>query len=553
MNFPARIVTYRQKIFIIKKMTVPRFSLPLIILFFLFPYLLAANDILTDSFEETPGRGLVINTNPNGVKVFIDGVERGSTPLNLKNVLTGVYQIRLQKEGYRERNLSVVLNDTRSLIVSIKITEILGTVIVTIKGDEEQSPPEPQLIYASTLEDKTLRAYSLTGNKTALRLPAGYRTIKARAFGWEDESVTVLVDENKTAEAEIKMKKASFIMKNISADRRRFNPLNYGNLGVTEFRYEVSAPGEGRFNVIDSGGSSVYTSGFKQFDTWIQKETWNGRDSSGNPVPEGIYAILIEADGMSGETDSLRINIEINYLTGIFPLSMESGFSGLIFTPMPNALPAGSYQFGAGLLFGNFLIQNTNNETIKTFGFPFKFNMRISPVKNLELTAFFNINPFYDYKTRVGISGSVKYSIVNGEKIPLSFAAGGSYAWANENGSYPLSPGKGVGLFTPLSFNYKRFSAVFCPAAFWRGPEKAVPELQLCAGAHYRAGTLNAGLSYRFEIDFENEKTAENAKHLTGAELHINLKNFVISLNSGLWTRSGLISGFGGVGIGMIF
>ncbi|MCL2443608.1 MAG: PEGA domain-containing protein, partial [Treponema sp.] len=63
--------------------------LPLIFLC-IFPYTLAARDvsnIIGDNFEETAGRGLVIRTNPAGVKVYIDGIERGETPVVFDNML----------------------------------------------------------------------------------------------------------------------------------------------------------------------------------------------------------------------------------------------------------------------------------------------------------------------------------------------------------------------------------------------------------------------------------------------------------------------------------
>ena len=534
-----------------------RFGLTAVFLFCIFPVLLAANDIVMDKFEEIAGRGLIVRTNPQDVRVFIDGVERGVTPVTFENLTAGEYQIRLQKEGYNERIFNVTLFDTSRLVVSIRMPETRGFAAVSVKGDDGQTPVNPQLIYASTLGDNSLRTYTMTENETSLaasavlNLPAGYRTITARSFGWEDESVTVLVDENNIVSAEIKMKRASFKMGNASQSRRRFNPLNPGNLGVTEFRFEVSAPGEGRFTVIDSGGFAVYTSELKRYDTWVQRETWDGRDLTGSPVPEGVYTVLIEADGMSGESGSLRLETEINYSAGIFPQSLDSGFSGLVFAPAPNALPAGSYQFNASLLFGSFISHNGMAANI--FGFPFKIDMRVSPVKNLELATVFNINPYPENGTGWGVSGSVKYNFIDSEKTPFAFAAGISYAWAGENGEYPLSPGKGAGLNLPLSLELRPFSIIFCPAAFWRGPEGLIPELLLSAGILYRGTILSAGISCRCEIDFENEDTADAIKNLAGAEIHITLSNFVISLRGGAWMKGEGAGGFGGIGIGMIF
>jgi len=536
-----------------------RFYFLFILLFFLIPCLLCANDIPPDRYEEIPGRGFEINTEPHRAKVFVDGVERGLTPLKLDNLIPGVYQIILQKEGYYERNFNIVLTDTRRLVVSMYMAEMFGTVNVTVTGEDGQLPENPQLTYSGKPDDETVLITSdLIENENhaasaELTLHAGFRTITARAFGWEDQTVTVLVEDNKTAELHITMKKAAFKINNITINRRRLNPNNYRNLGEIEFRYEVSAPGEGRFNVINSDGATIYTGDFRKYSEWLQKEKWNGRDYEGNPVPEGIYTILVEADGTLGETDSIQTEIEVSYSTGIFPMSLESGISGLMFSPLPNALPLRSHQLGISMLFGKFLVQNDDKENVNTFGFPFKISARIALFKRTEITAVFNLNPHPGYKLGWGLSGSLKYNFVSAEKMPVSFAGVISYAWADENGDYPLSPGKGVGVHLPLAFEVKQFSITFSPAVFWRGPEGAVPEVLVSGGALYRGGMINAGLSYRCEINMESENIAKSLKHLAGAEIHITLLNFVISAHGGLWAKNGFIGGFGGIGIGTIF
>ena len=528
----------------------------IILLFLIIPVSASANDIVMDMFEETAGKGLTVQTNPAGVRVFIDGIERGVTPFTTENLMQGEYQIKLQKDGYGERVFNVTLSDTSRLVVSIRMTETRGFVVVSISGDDDKQPLNVQLAYASRLNDESLRVYTMTENKTSftssaeLHLPAGYRTITARAFGWEDESITVLVDENITAHADIKMKRAALKMVNTSQSRRSFNPVNSGNLGAVEFRFEVSAPGEGTIKIFNSGGSVIYIKQLAQFDTWVQKETWNGRDLAGTAAPDGVYTVLIEAAGFSGETASLQFETEINNSTVIFPLSADSGLSGLVLTPMPDTLPAGNYQFNANILLGSFLYQNSAQIVSSSFGFPFKIDMRISALKKLELTTVFNFNPFPKNGTGWGISGSVKYNFIESGEIPVAFSAGLSYAWADKNGEYPVSPGKGAGLFAPLSLELQQFYIVFCPAVFWRG---LIPELMLCAGVLYTGRLFNAGLSCRCEINFESKKITQTIKNLAGAEARIRLSNFIISLHGGIWTQGGFFGGFGGIGIGMIF
>ena len=517
----------------------PRLSI-LLLIFICSPLSLAAadSDITMDSFEETAGRGLVIRTNPQNVTVFIDGVERGHTPVTFDNLTPGEYHVRLSKEGYRERVFTFTVFSSSRFIALIKMEETQGEALVSIHRERESSaalPFEPELFL------RTFSGASLPlspENKTLLTLPAGYHTLRARAFGWEDESITVMIRENAVVEADIYMRRAAFRIENLTQSRRRLNPANPGSLGVNEYRFEVSAFGSAVFKILDSEGSVVFSKQFENLNTRIQFVTWDGRDSDGSPHPQGIYTVLIEAENQSENIAALKLETEINYSGNIFPQTIESGSAGLAFSPMPHVLPAGSFQFDAGLLFGS-------------FGLPFRIGMRGSPFKQVELTAVLNINPDLNNKTGWGISGSVKYNFINADNIPLLFSAGVSYSWADSNGEYFLSPGRGVVFFTPVSIEHSNFSVVFCPSAFWHGPEGFVPELLLSAGFLYRGSWINTGISARYEFNF---KENADARLLAGAEVHIfpSPSNLVFSLQGGIIYASKL-DYYGGIGIGLIY
>ncbi|MDR2543297.1 MAG: PEGA domain-containing protein [Treponema sp.] len=523
------------------------------------------NDIIGDNFEEVTGTGLEVHTNPLGVRVFIDGVYHGLTPFILDNIGAGPYNIRLTKEGYRDRNLRVILYSTSRLIVSIEMPELRGNAQVSVlkaEGSPESLPFNPQIHTSRPSTQSVLNTHdglSLTNNQANLNLPIGYNTIRVRAFGWEDASINLMVDQFFTVNAEVTMVPAAFRIGNATQSRRRFNPLNSNNLGLTEYRFEVSAPGTGTITILNNKDEIVFRRNIGVFNTWLQQITWNGRDSSGNPLPQGIYTVLIETSPMAAmqeddqnETEtSLRLETEINYSAAIIPLSVDSGISGLLLTPMPHVLAQGSFQFDAGFFVGNFLLPQKINES-GVFGFPFLINMRVTPLEKLELNTSFNINSYPNKQTSSGFSGSAKYQIIDGSDIPLYLAAGISYAWAGYNGDSPLSPGRGFGLHSPLSYELTNLSIVFCPALFWHGPEGLTPALLLSTGVLYRDNWYNAGLSARCEIDFR--ENAESPKFLTGAELHLfpPPSNLVFSLLGGVWVQGKRLGGYGGLRIGII-
>jgi hypothetical protein len=518
-----------------------------------------ASDIAGDSFEEIAGFGLEIYTNPSGVTVYIDGVERGTTPLVIDTPDIGIHYIRLIYDGYKERIFSVNIFNTSRLIVSIKMEEIRGFAMVSVyreKDSPELLPLNPQ-IYAKVPDEIITPVIPPNDNKIKLNLPVGYNTIKVRAFGWKDSSITVLVKENTTVAADIFMTPALFKIENFSQSRKRFNPMNPGSLGITEYRFEVSAPGTGAFTIQDANGSVVFEKQYTNFNTWIQNITWDGRDSQGIPYPEGAYTVLLEASAMpefiqkEDKAVSIKVKTEISYSAVIFPLSTESGISGLTFAPLPQTLPEGSYQFKANLLFGSFRMPSKTLEDERKFFFPFSISMRISPFNRFELITFFNIIPQSENLPGWGILGSVKYNFFDGGgSVPLAFSFGASYAGTNRNGEYPLSSGRGVGIYTPLSLELTNLSIAFCPVIFWHGPEGLTPQLLLSTGVLYHGSWITSGLSMRYEFDFEKNT---RSRFLAGIETNLfpPPSNLFFSFQFGIVYQQD-IGGYGGIGIGLI-
>ena len=521
--------------------------------------------IVGDKFEETSGKGLAIRTSPSGVKVFIDGVERGLTPVNFNSMQAGQYNIRLSREGYKDRSFNVVLFDNSRLVVSIEMEEVRGFAVVSVhraEGSPDSLPLNPQIYPGSAGE--IIDAIS-AGNTIYISLPVGYRTIRVRAFGWEDASVTALIDEHTAAAVNINMTQAAFRIEKGSQSRRRFNPKNPNNLGAAEFHFEVSAPGSGTFTILDENGKAVHEERLDYFDDWPQSATWNGRDSKGEPLPEGLYAILIEASASPEfsqtppETVSIRMEIEIDYTISIYPVSLSGGIPGLVFAPLPRVLPAGSFQIEGGIVFGSFHAPGKNvDEQRERFlsGLPFELGLRFSPVEKMEAAAVFNTNPQFDNSAGWGITGSLKFNILHGSTaVPLALATGASYAWAAENGEAPLSPGRGIGLYSPISLELTSITLVFSPGMFWHGPDTPVPLLLLSGGVLYRRDWLNAGLSVRSEFNFSETPLADNIRILTGAEsrFYPPPSNLVFSFQAGVWTRGPHLGGYGGLGIGVVF
>jgi hypothetical protein len=497
--------------------------------------------ITADSFEETAGRGLVIRSNPAGARVFVNGVERGVTPITFSSLAPGEYNIRLVRENYLDRNFDITLFAASRLTASIKMEQPQGQVRLSILRSESSSAlPQfnPQVSVSSFGYIKLDDNY-----KADFNLPAGFYTFSVQAFGWEEAAAAVLVTEG-VVPVDIIMNPAEFKIDNLTQNRKSFNPMSSGFLSTVNYRFHVSASGSALISIQDKDGKTVFTKTMDNFDAMIQHFEWNGKDNFGNHLPEGVYTVLINA----GDTQ-LKIETEINYSLNKYPASLNNGVSGLAFTPFPYVLPAGSFQIETNTVYGDFGFFT---------GFPFTFGVRFSPVKKLETTAVFNINP-QNNDTGWGLSGSVKYNLVNNEniKLPFSFSAIISYSYAGDNGENPLGAGKGIGIYLPVSCILTSGSLVsnilfFSPGLFWHGPDELTPILLLSAGYLLQYKDIYIGLSARAEFDLKDNG---KPRFLAGTETRIfpMPSGLYFSLQAGMWMQNSNFGGFAGLGIGVVY
>ncbi|MDR2021558.1 MAG: PEGA domain-containing protein [Treponema sp.] len=536
--------------------------MPLLLTPWFFPLPLAAqniSDIAGDTVEETEGQGLVIRTKPAGARVFIDGLERGLTPLTLDKFQRGEYHVRLVKEGYRERRFQITISASSRLLVSIELEEATGRVQLRLSRADGSPGPEILPFNPVISADGGISLYPGPEEKPVLKLPVGRRTIRVRAFGWEDAVKAVLVREDWTVTAEFILKPAVYVMGQGSVSRRRFNPANSGSLGRTEFRFEVSAPGRGVLRVKDSEGRPVYTVPLGPFQTWSQSVVWDGRDSSGELLPEGVYQVQIETEALPWDdtpprSQTIDLETVIDDSADIYPLSLQGLIPGLLFAPVPAALPVGSFQLETGLFFGK-----TAPGERAFSSLPFDVGIRFSPLTRLELTALMNVLPDFGNAASWALAGSAKWFFFPETAcLPVNIAAGLSYAWESESGTAPLGPGAGLGFYIPLSWRPIRpLSVLFSPGMRIPIPGDTVPRLVLSGGLLFRGAWFTSGFSIRPELNFSPVagRGGDAVQLFMGGELKLYPppSNLVFSLSGGAWFAGSEAGGFGGVGIGFIY
>lgn len=504
-----------------------------------------------DTYEEREGRGLVILSEPSNAKVYINGIARGHTPLSLPNLMPGSYIVWLEKESYEDRQAVLTVPRHGRIVVSLDLEKAMGTLIVQPKKTADVPswvPFHPQIYVNGEYQ-----------SEQTLSLPVGFQNILVRAFGFEDVSATLMITHNRTNVYEPEMQGALYTLSNARIRRSRFNPVNSGNLGITECVFEVNAPGKGIFRVTGNNEAEVYVMNMEPFSSRSQVVAWNGRNNTGEIVPDGKYTITIETESIPWDDQLpikqvLHFSAEVDSSLQIFPLSMSSAKSGLLFVAGTDILPKGSYQLDALMLFGKPL-----NAEKAWSNLPFAFSFRISPLDFLETAVTLNVTPEFGKETIIGAGGSVKWRILSrkNDGLPLGLAAVVSYGWAQEGPITPFTMGTGLELAIPVSWTFGDvLSASLAPGLLWSGPlgfpESGVPSGILSAGISYRRSVFNSGISLRTEYFFEN---GTNLGPITlGGEIKFfpQPSVFVLSAMAGIVYQNNSWGGFGGIGIGFI-
>ena len=513
-----------------------------------------------DFYEESQGRGLSIKSSPKGARVFIDGIERGVTPFRLENIRPGDYIVRLVKEGYSERRFRVSLHSGILLELSLELEEATGRVVVYVQA--ASGSPGPDVLPF----DPRIDAEGTVSDSMNLILPVGQRTVRVRAFGWEEESVTVYVAEDSIQFLNFYLKPAGFRIGSVSLNRLHFNPLNTGSLGTTELNFEVSAPGTGTLVIHNSNGTTVFSRELGPFYSWVQSVRWDGRDSYGNVLPDGVYSLKLDVrsipwDSSDPKTESVTLEVNIDSSRVIRPLTLSSAKSGLLFVPLPDLLPPQAFQFEGNFLFGNPPVSGSAWTSL-----PLAAAFRFSPLQFLEIAAALNVLPVFNRGAVPGIGGSVKWTIINPSRSAMlndlytGLALGAVISWAGNPGLTPFGMGGGIEINLPFSAEYRGFSAHLAPALLWTGDsgfiQEGIPRLLLSAGFMFKTGGFTSGISARSEYRFV---PADNGfaipSLLLGAEIKFFpiFSNMVFSGTAGFWYRDAAQGFFGGAGIGFIY
>jgi hypothetical protein len=492
----------------------------------------------------TEGSGILIESLPTAAKVYLDGIERGLTPLSIDNISPGVHTLRVTKEWHSDWSARIAVSARERLEAFIELTRLMGKVTVNTTaphefyGKEEAFEPH---IFLDGVEQ----------NGHEFVAAAGWRTIKVSAFGWEDAQKQVFIGDKEEAALNFELARSLFTLSNMRISRSAFNPSAMGARGIITVDFTVNAPGSGRFKVIDGMGNEVFVSALNGFRQPVQRCAWDGRDSGANILKDGDYKIKIEAeDSENKERSELSAAARIDSSLDDQPVTLSSAQPGLFFVNAAAAQSKGSFQIETSIIAGKPLGETTPFDTIL-----FAAALCFTPLTSWQFSAAVNIRPDKDGTASTSAAGTAKKELRKPAGLMPGIAAALSYAWVKDGFESAFGMKSGIQAMIPFSWRAGRIlSLYFTPTALWTGKDGFLPRIVISEGLLCSFKLFSAGLSVQSVIPLEADLDGFSPAALS-AEFKFTppASNLSIGLQTGSFFNNDDTGVYGGFSIGAFF
>lgn len=228
-----------------------------------------------DYKREKPLTKLYINSNSSGASVYIDGIYKGTTPLNVKDISGGWHRLELSKSHYATKNYRFYILPGTSHTIFAELEQISGYLRVLNSFNEK--------IYVGG------KSYSSSN----IELDEGSYTVIVRKFGYKDFYSEVYIYRKRTTELTCNFEKADFEFLSAYASKKVFYPSGKGPLKKVKFTFEANSAANCEVSIKNFDGLEVFTTNL-EFTTWENSFTWDGKDKDGNIVSDGFYKVEIK-------------------------------------------------------------------------------------------------------------------------------------------------------------------------------------------------------------------------------------------------------------------
>jgi DNA-binding transcriptional regulator YhcF (GntR family) len=301
---------------------------PILILLFFF-------SISSANAQQLKSGSLSINSNPSEAKVYLDNDYKGKTPLNLKNISTGQYSLRMSLAGYEDWTSTVVVLP----ILNVRISADL----VPLPQEEKEygsisvnSNPQEARVYLDN-------AYKGNTPINIRDVSTGRHKLRIKLAGYEDwvSEITVSSSRVLRVSADLKSQEEQGSI-SINSDPQGadiylddkyegLTPLNLQDIASGEYEVKISLPGHEEWveevtvspsrtarvyaeleSRPDYGSIAIYCDqkDAKVFLNGTYKKTITKTPTVLEEIESGNYEIVIIKDGFRAWVQDIEVFID---------------------------------------------------------------------------------------------------------------------------------------------------------------------------------------------------------------------------------------------------
>lgn len=406
--------------------------------------------------------GVDITSDTDDVTIYINEKNYTVDSLSLSNLDSGSYLIKIKKSGFNTIKKWITLDDDQRVVIEVELAREYG--FLNIESNVEN--------LELTIDDEYVE------NNQAI--PTGSYLVTIKAFGYEEQIITVVIIESRTTSRSINLEEVAFEITKVSSDKKIFNPRAYEGFGKNRIKIDVNGPGDAILQLLSTKGIEVLNQPLT-FTTWSTYYTLD------QLLPDGLYVIKI----ISNE-QSTMIEVEIDNELFLKNIPIYSGFPGLISvaTAESNTVPIQTTSF-------------TFNVDIagKTIAIPFSFQAVLLEHLNLRAGMDFKIDLDGNY-SEIDLFTGIKLS--NNFKN-LLYALNINYLFnSNQGTSDEIENSHSLIMNLPVTYNYNLLYFTIAPTYNYDFTNSSTL-LGAGSGIHFDNQQYRLGLSGRINSDSDEE------------------------------------------------
>lgn len=233
----------------------------------------------TKTLSNERNTSITIKCSISNCEVYINNSYQGRTDLEITSLSEGTYNLEVRKDGYEPGLYKVKVKRGYGYTYSIKLRKLYGYI---------------ELKNLSTGSEVYVDGERKSG--TRFEADVGTHEVSIRRFGYREAYHKVTVKSHETVFVDANLKPIDFSLESFSISRDTINPDYSGILNKCEISFYVTANGSAEVFVEDFNGEKIWSHKYTSFKTWENTIVWDGKNSEGQLVPDGLYSVGIIAD-----------------------------------------------------------------------------------------------------------------------------------------------------------------------------------------------------------------------------------------------------------------